>query len=437
MARDDVWQRLEGLSPDRITPGLDRIHALLARLGNPQHAFPTAIVAGTNGKGSCVAMLSRIARAAGIRTGCYTSPHLVRLQERFQVDGHPISREGLEGHLNAVLAAADALVSAGEVDHHPSYFEVLTAVAFRYFAEARVDLGVLEVGLGGRLDATNVTTPRVAIITPISLDHTDWLGDDIRQIAEEKFAVVPRSGVAVVAPQRPEVMEVIRRRAQDRRITLLEADAYPLQFRQADERLRYSFDLDGRLRHYRGLQMSLPGRHQVENARAVILAAEALDRRRMRIASDAIWAGLRSTRLPGRLDWIDGEPPVLLDGAHNPAGAEQLAAYLAALRDAGAFEQLHMVIGALRDKDLAGIALTLFPQADSLFATVPPSSRAATAEELLAAGSPPARAEAIASPEAALARALDVAGPRDLICITGSLYLLGRLRPLLDPADTE
>jgi dihydrofolate synthase/folylpolyglutamate synthase len=437
MANENVWQRLEGLSPDRITPGLGRIRALLARLGDPQHAFPTAIVAGSNGKGSSVAMLARIARAAGIRTGCYTSPHLVRLQERFQVDGHPISREGLEAHLDAVLAAADALVTAGEVDHHPSYFEILTAVAFRYFAEARVELAVLEVGLGGRLDATNVTTPRVAIITPISLEHTDWLGHDIRRIAEEKFAVVPRSGIAVVAPQQAAVMEVIRRRAQDRRITLLEADTYPLSFRDTDERLRYAFDLDGRLRHYRGLQLSLPGRHQVENARAVILAAEALDRRRMRIASDAIWAGLRSTVLPGRCDWIDGEPPVLLDAAHNPAAAEQLASYLAALREAGAFERLHMVLGALRDKDLPGIAVTLFPQADSLFATVPPSSRAASAEELLGAGTPPARAEAISSPEAALARALEVSGPNDLICVTGSLYLLGRLRPLLDPADSE
>jgi dihydrofolate synthase/folylpolyglutamate synthase len=437
MSDGNVWQRLEGLAPDRITPGLDRIRALLGRLGDPQHAFPTTIVAGTNGKGSSVAMLSSIGRVAGVRVGCYTSPHLLSLTERFQIDGHPISREGLGSHLDAVLTAADALVAAGDVDHHPSYFEILTAVAFRYFAEARVDLAVLEVGLGGRLDATNVTTPRVAIITPISLDHTDWLGHDIRQIALEKFAVVPRSGVAVVAPQRPEVMETIRRCAQDRRVTLVEAEAYPLEFRGHDERMCFSFDLDGRLRHYRGLQLSLPGRHQVENARTVILAAEALDRRRMRVASDAIWAGLRRAHLPGRCDWIDGTPPALLDGAHNPAAAEQLAAYLASLRAAGTFERLHMVIGALRDKDLAGIALTLFPQADSVFATVPPSTRAAPAEELLAAGTAPARAEAIPVPEAALARALEVAGPRDLICITGSLYLLGRLRPLLDPAEHE
>ena len=175
----------------------------------------------------------------------------------------------------------------------------------------------------------------------------------------------------------------------------------------------------------------------MENARAVILAAEALDRRRMRIPSDAVWAGLRTARLPGRCDWIDGQPRTLLDGAHNPAAAEQLAAYLAALREAGHFERLHLVIGALRDKDLSGIALTLFPQADTLIATVPPSTRAATAEELLAAGTPPAQAEAIPVPEAALARAMELAGPWDLICITGSLYLLGRLRPLLDPADSE
>lgn len=437
MLERSAWQRLDALGAERITPGLDRIRLLLQRLGAPQLAYPSAIVAGTNGKGSTVAMLGAIGRTAGIRVGCYTSPHLSELEERFHVDGHPISHEGLERHLEAVLTCADALVAEKALADLPSYFEILTAVAFRYFAEARIDLAVLEVGLGGRLDATNVTSPRVAVITPIHRDHAEWLGDDLSGIAEEKFAVVPTGGVAIVAPQVPEVLEHIRALATARNATLLEASRYPLEIRGRDERLRFSFDLDGRLRHYRGMEVGLPGRHQVENARCAILAAEALDRRRMRIASDAIWAGLRQTRLPGRCHWIEGRPVVLLDGAHNPAAAAELAAYLTALRQEGRCARLHLLVGILRDKDVAGIVGHLFPIADSVVVTRPPSPRAAEPERVLAAGTPPERAECISEPASALARVLELAEPDDLVCVTGSLYLLGHLRPLVEPLGGE
>ena len=244
--------------------------------------------------------------------GVYSSPHLHDLDERFQIDGHPISQSSLEAHLGAVFAAVDELVDSGRMEQSPSYFEILTAVAFRYFAEARVDFAVLEVGLGGRLDATNVTKPRVAVITPIALDHTDWLGDDIAQIAEEKFAVAPHGGVAVVAPQPPAVTEVIERRAQEREITLLRATDFPVEVRNVDSRLRHTFDLAARMRSYSGLQLELAGSHQVENARCAVLAAEALDRRRLRINSDAIWAGLRRAWIAGRCEWFEGSPPILL-----------------------------------------------------------------------------------------------------------------------------
>ena len=258
-------ERLEQLGPESVRPGLGRIRALLQQLGNPHLAYPTAIVAGTNGKGSTVAMLAAIARAAGLRVGAYTSPHLVDLEERFTIDGHPISRTGLESHLDAVLTAAHVMLDSGLLHEHPSHFETLTAVAFRYFAEARADVVVLEVGLGGRLDATNVTAPRVAVITPISVDHADWLGDDIRQIAAEKFAVVPPGGLAVVAPQQPEVMEVIRDLARQRAATLLDSTAYPVS-RSEDGK---TFGLLGRLRSYGGLELPVAGRHQLDNARCV------------------------------------------------------------------------------------------------------------------------------------------------------------------------
>ncbi len=428
-------RRLEMLGPERMAPGLERIRALLRGLDSPQQAYPTAIVAGTNGKGSTVAMLASIGRAAGIRVGCYTSPHLVGLEERFQVDGHLISPEGFETHLDLVLSTADRLLSSGVLHEQPTYFEILTAVAFRYFAEARVDLAVLEVGLGGRLDATNVTCPRVALITPIAVDHADWLGSELHKIADEKFAVVPEAGMAVIAPQPAEVMEVIRQRARERRITLLETDSYALEVRHADDRLRCTFDLDGRLRSYRGLKLALPGRHQVDNARCAILASEALDRRRMRIAADAIWAGLREATVPGRCEWIEGPPRALFDGAHNPAAAQALARYLTELREGGAFARLHLVFGALSDKDLHGMAAPLFAQADTLVTTRPTSARGASAQQALAAGTPPATHAAIEDPELALALAMEWTRPDDLICVTGSLFLVGSLSPLLGSSE--
>lgn len=423
--------RLEQLGPDTMTPGLERVRDLLEALGNPHQRYPTAIVAGTNGKGSTTAMLTSIGLAAGLRVGAYSSPHLSDLEERFQIDGHAISQNGLDAQLETIFAAVDLLMEDGRLGQSPSYFEILTTVAFRCFAEARVDLAVLEVGLGGRLDATNVTTPRVAVITSIALDHTDWLGEDITQIAEEKFAVVPRGGVAVVAPQPPGVSAAIEQRAQERGITLLRATDFPVEVSGVDSRLCHTFDLEARMRSYSGLQLALAGSHQVENARCAVLAAEALDRRRMRIGSDAIWAGLRRSSIAGRCEWFDGTPPILLDGAHNPAAAVALTGYLDRLRDANRFCRLHLVFGALEDKDVAGMAKLLYARADTLIATRVPSSRSPQPTELLAAAPTPEIAMAIDDPADALDRARELANDDDLICVTGSIYLLGRLRPAL------
>ena len=269
------------------------------------------------------------------------------------------------------------------------------------------------------------------MITPIALDHTDWLGDDIAQIAEEKFAVAPPGGVAVVAPQPPAVAEVIERRAQEREITLLRATDFPVDVRDVDSRLRHTFDLEARMRSYGGLQLALAGSHQVENARCAVLAAEALDRRRLRINSDAIWAGLRRAWIAGRCEWFEGSPPILLDGAHNPDAAVALTGYLDRLRDASRFRRLHLVFGALDDKDIAGMAQLLYPRADTLITTRPPSPRSPRPEELLAAAPAPDTAVAIDDPADALARAHELADKEDLICVTGSIYLLGELRPLL------
>ena len=309
-----IRQRLESIDSGRINPSLDRIHTLLDALGNPHLDYPTAIIAGTNGKGSVAAMLAAIGRAAGHRIGLYTSPHLTAVEERFQVGETPISVSGLDAQLGVVFAAIDQ-----HLDNPPSYFEILTAVAFRYFSEAHVDLAVLEVGLGGRWDATNVTRPRVAVISSVAVDHQEYLGNDVQVIAAEKAAIIPLGGVVVTAPQGPSILEVIRRQAESAGATLWETESFPAVVRRTDTRLRHTIDCVGRLRDYVGLEVSLPGTHQVENAQCAILAAEALDRRRLRISSDAIWAGLRSTSWPGRCEWFEESPPIVLDAGHNPA----------------------------------------------------------------------------------------------------------------------
>jgi len=426
---EDPRRRLESLDPHSVQPGLQRIRALLEALGSPHLAYPTAVVCGTNGKGSVAAMLAAIGQAAGHRVGVYTSPHLSFLEERIQVDGSPISPGGLDSQLEVVFGVADLLQAEGRVDEFPSFFEVLTTAAFRYFAETRVDLAILEVGLGGRWDATNVTRPRVVVVTSIALDHSEYLGDDLPSIAAEKVAVVPRSGLAVTAPQDPAVLEVLHKHCREVGATLWESEQFPLVYRPGDERLHYSIDCIGRVRTYVGLDLALAGAHQVENARCALLAAEALDRHRLSISSDAIWAGLRTVRWPGRCEWLGEEPPVLLDAAHNPEAAASLASYLQQLKHRGGYDKLHLVFGVLSDKDVEEMARFLYPLADTLVATEPPSKRALPSADLLKTEGLPASFIGIPDPWSALERAIDDAAPGDLVCVAGSSYLVGALRP--------
>ena len=428
---EDLRRRLESLDPHSVQPGLQRIRAMLEALGSPHLAYPTAVICGTNGKGSVAAMLAAIGRAAGHRVGVYTSPHLSFLEERFQVDGSTISPTGLDTQLEVVFGVADRLLAEGRVDEFPSYFEILTAAAFRYFAEVRVDLAILEVGLGGRWDATNVTSPRVVVITSIALDHREYLGDDLPSIAAEKAAVVPRAGIAITAPQDPAALEVLRGHCAEVGATLWESEQYPLVDHPGDERLHYSIDCVGRVRTYVGLDLALAGAHQVENARCALLAAEALDRHRLSISSDAIWAGLRRVRWPGRCEWLGAGPPVLLDAAHNSEAAAALASYLAELERRGTYEKLHLVIGVLADKEAEEMTRSLYPLADTLVATEPPSKRALPAAELLKVGGLPASHSNVPDPWSALEQALDGAAPGDLVCVAGSSYLVGALRPKL------
>ena len=385
--------------------GLDRIRALLEALGNPQRACRWIHVAGTNGKGSTSAMIEAGLRAAGIRTGLYISPHLIEPTERIQISGHPVSQQQFAKAFDHVHAMAEQMLAAGTIDMHPTYFETVTAMAFVLFAAEKVHTVVLEVGLGGRLDATNVVTPELCVITPIDFDHQIFLGDTIEQIAAEKAGILKPGVPAVFAEQRPEAEAVLRAHAQgpytlshDWAITDLAMDARGSHFR------------------LRGLRVECPlaGEHQVENARVAAIALTELG---------VSPAGIAATCWPGRMEHVSERPEIVIDGAHNPAGVRALVNYIQ--RFYSGSRRIWIVYGALRDKAVAEMASLLFPLADRLILTAPANTRAMPPEDI------PAPGALITHSIAEAIGLLAGAGPDDVIFITGSLYLVGEARALL------
>ncbi len=384
--------------------GLERITALLQALGNPHRACRWVHVAGTNGKGSTCAMIEAGLRAAGIRAGLYISPHLVEPTERVQILGQPVSQEQFAGAFVRVHKTAERMLASGELDMHPTYFETVTAMAFVAFADAKLDTVVLEVGLGGRLDATNVVTPELCVITPIDYDHQIYLGDTIEQIAAEKAGILKPGVPAVFAEQRPEAEAVLRAKAQaaytlsrDWPITDLAMDARGSRFRL----------------HGAEAVCPLAGEHQVENARVAAIALSELG---------VSPAGISTARWPARMEHVSERPEIIIDGAHNPAGTRALAAYI---RRFYSGRRIWIVYGALRDKAVAEMTSVLFPLADRIILTAPANSRAMPPDDIQAPG-----ARVTHSISEAIALLADAA-PDDVIFIAGSLYLAGDARALL------
>ncbi|MBI3978739.1 MAG: bifunctional folylpolyglutamate synthase/dihydrofolate synthase [Chloroflexi bacterium] len=417
---------------------LSRMARLLAELGDPHRRIPAVHIAGTKGKGSTAAMIASALRAAGYRVGLFTSPHLHHFRERIQLDGEPIAPAEFAALVERVRPAVERVMA--EACHGPvSTFEIATALAFCFFAERDADFQVLEVGLGGRLDATNVVHPLVATITSVSLDHTHILGSTIEAIAREKAGIVKAGGVVVAAPQRPEAMAVIAAtaEAQGARLVRVGADVTfaaaepPARLRPGEAAgIGQRLVVTGRLGRYE-LRIPLLGRHQQENAAAAVATLECLAEQRVRVTPAAIRQGLETVRWPGRLEIIGSRPLVVADGAHNPDSARRLAE---ALREYFDYRRLFLILGASADKDVAGIVGELVGVADLILATRSHHPRAAEpvwlAQLVEQAGGP---AEICLTVEAALDRAHSLAGPDDLICVTGSLFVAAEAMALMEP----
>lgn len=406
---------------------LENITVLTERLGHPDRAYPIAHIAGTNGKGSTSAFLESVLRHAGFRTGLYTSPHLERINERMRINGKEIGDEAFAAIFTRLQGLVEELLARHKLRAHPTYFECVTAMAFECFARERVEFGVVEVGLGGRLDATNILAPAVTVITRIDFDHENFLGHSLREIAREKAGILKLKVPVIVAAQRPQAREVILARANQLGCPVIEASQ---GFHTEQESLQNGFfrALVTELCSGDSLEIapSLPGRFQLENALNALAAARELARRGFRISSSDISEGIASTVWPGRLEKLQSNPDVYLDGAHNPGAAHELARFF---EQNFAKRKIWLLYGALRDKAVDEIAGQLFPHAAEVIFTEPRTSRAISAARLAQIASHHAsRFTVISSAEQALDQALAEAAPGDAVFITGSLYLVGQLR---------
>jgi len=397
--------------------GLDRIAAVLDRLGSPQDKLRIVHVAGTNGKGSTCAMISSALRAAGRRTGLFTSPHLTEPTERIQIDGQPISAEQFSRAFDKVHAAVEELLAEGAIDLHTTYFETVTAMALLIFAEERVDAVVLEVGLGGRLDATNVVTPDLCVITPVDFDHEAFLGKSIESIATEKAGILKAGVPAVFSRQRPEAEAVLDLRAAGLSIPVARIAGWTIadvELHARGSRFRLSGERELRI------VCPLAGEHQVENAATAAVALT-----RLGVSDSAIESGIAQAEWPGRLELVSARPEIILDGAHNPAGARALAAYIDRFYSG---RRVRLIYGAMRDKAVAEISGILFPRAQQVIVTAPRQARALSPEAMREIADHP-DVRVAPTIEEALAMVRD-ATEEDVIFVTGSLFLVAEARAL-------
>jgi dihydrofolate synthase/folylpolyglutamate synthase len=419
---------LDSLQVIGIKLGLDSVRTLLNGLNNPHLRYPTLLVAGTNGKGSVCAMLTRILSRHGLRAGLYTSPHLVAVQERIRVNHRMISRPAFCRALTEVRQAADKLLRDGKLPSPPTHFEVLTCAALSYFKTGRVDIAVLEVGLGGRFDATNVVTPILSVITSIGRDHEKYLGRTIDQIALEKAGIIKPKVPVVSGALRPAAGTVIRKRARELRAPYLGALDPPHTLKAVRSRTGYRFvyDLSGEKYSF---SPGLAGLHQGRNAAVAVAAAVRLGQVWRPLRKALIVRGIEETRWPGRLETVGRSPHVILDGAHNPDGVKAVRDYMSDFIR----RPVILVFGVMKDKDISGLARILFPIAQKIILTKFPYHRAAEPADILGharrfAGRALIEPDPSRAYRLALAEALRQKG---CVLVTGSLFLVGEVKAFL------
>lgn len=413
-------------------PGLEKMKALCERLGNPQDKLRCVHVGGTNGKGSVTAMVSHILRAAGYRVGSYYSPYVYDVRERVMVDCELITKPAFSRLINVIRPHADSIgrTKLG----YPHEFEVKTALAFLHFLEQQVDFAVLEVGLGGRFDATNVVNPLVSVITNVTLDHMDRLGNTVAEIATEKAGIVKEGGHLVTASQDPDALEVLRRTCEERGATMWRVSPVaPSVYRISDGTSGggpgtsddEGLTVHGVRSHYTGLKLRMRGDFQQLNAATAIGVVEALREKGVEIPDSAVREGLALAYLPGRLEVLREHPTLMIDGAHNLDAAKNLAR---ALKEWFAYDKLTLVMGMASGHSIADVVGVLAPLADRFIATEADNVRATPAESVAEEAKKHCTDVSIAKPVSeAVAKALQDAGENDLVCVTGSFYILGEI----------
>jgi dihydrofolate synthase/folylpolyglutamate synthase len=419
MSYEKAVEYLYSLQKYGIKFGLSKTSNLLKAFGNPHRGQRYVHIAGTNGKGSVAAMVESILRTSGLKVGFYSSPHLVRFTERFRINGKEIPSEtaaGLVEELTGVISAT----------HPPTFFEVATAMGLIYFAREKVDIAVMEVGMGGRLDATNVIRPDVSVITNISFDHQAYLGNRLEEIAGEKAGIIKRGIDLVTAATQPRVLELFRKACKERKAPFWRV-GQDIRYRATGNKINYY----GLKRRLKDLELGLAGSYQHRNAALALSVIELLERRGLRVSEEHIRKGLKSADWPGRLQVVSREPLLILDGAHNPGAVRCLSE---AIRRGFRYKRLILVLGVMADKDVGGVLRGIVPMADSVLFTRPEYYRAADPETLMRAASPLGKpGESQPTLAKALERAKQMAGREDLILVTGSLFTVGETMAILDP----
>ncbi len=407
---------------------LDRMRSLAKALGNPQNAYDSVLIAGSKGKGSTAALLGSILRMENLRVGLYTSPHLLDIRERIAVNGVPV---GEARFIELALEIRRVLDDSEWRRDPPTFFEVLTAMAFLYFKQIKVQVAVLEVGLGGLYDSTNIVKAKVAGITPISLEHTEKLGKTVAKIAVQKAGIIKGREIVVSAAQPADAENVIQRMAEDKEAQVLRLGKEIRITEREHDTGSQRFDVRTPYGNFYDLELTLLGRHQIENAALALTLAKSLEKKsRLQISESAIRQGIRGVYWPGRLEKVEDSPSLVLDGAHN---VDSVKKTVLALHRHFSYDKLWVVLGISADKDVDGILEQLMPEASGMTLTQSDSPRALPARELAShaeAFHKTVRVEPLAAE--ALEKTRVLAGPNDLILVTGSLFLVADIKKALN-----